>query len=151
MSKVVVNFSLDPETSEMLDKMSKERKISKSEIIRELLKKENITETIDEIDKQKMIDGLMDCLSDPEAMWAHPYTLFITFKLSQLLDPELCDMFYENRERMRQSTIKTAHDYWSDAEPDDPLLPKDIDAFGDQAFELIMKCIKIKKDRLKEQ
>lgn len=150
MSKVVVNFSLDAETAEMLDKMSKERKIPKSVIIREMLKRENTADTIDKIELEKRVDTLTDCLCNPQAILEHPYTMFVIYKLTLMLDIDICNVFCENKERMRQSTIKTAHDYWSNTEPDDPLLPKDIDAFGDQAFEMIMKCIKTNKKLLDE-
>jgi len=148
MSKVVVNFSLDTETAQMLDKMSKERKIPKSEIIRELLKRENLIETTDKIALQKKIDELIDCWKDTNEVWGHPYTLFLIYRLSVLIDVDLADEMFKDKNEFRDFTRKAAHGYWSDS--DDPFKPEDIDAFADKAFDIIIRSIKIKKDLLKE-
>lgn len=143
MSKVVVNFSLDPETAEMLDKMSKERKIPKSEIIREMLKRENTSDTIDKIELKKKIDELIKSMNDPDEIWTHPYTAFLAFNLVLLMDADVAKHVVKSKEWFKSMVIENAHVWFDDVEPE-YIKPDDIDAFGDKAFVEIMKCVKIK-------
>lgn len=147
MSKVVVNFSLDAETTEMLDRLSKEKKMPKSMIIRELLKREDLPEVINNIELKNKVDELIRCLNDPLEMWEHPYVLFIIYELSLLIDADLTDALLEDKDEFRDLIRKSAQDYWSD---DNTFKPDDIDAFADKAFNVILGCIKIKRKALEE-
>lgn len=147
MSKVVVNFSLDAETTEMLDRLSKEKKMPKSMIIRELLKREDLPEVINNIELKNKVDELIRCLNNPLEVWSHPYVMFMIYELSLLLDIDLADALLEDKNEFRRIIRKSAQDYWRD---DNTFKPDDVDAFADKAFDLILRCIKIKRKALEE-
>jgi len=155
MVKVLVNFSLDGETAKMLDDLSKEYKISKSKVIRELIKNANLKQTFDFLNLEEDHMDLVDLLTNPVRLWKYPTNFIIQAISSLFIDEYEAKVLHEKNpddvqylKKAIKRIVKGFDDCWCDNDDYWYHPNMSLDEFVDAIFNQLCEWYELRKDLL---